>query len=405
MKSIDTDRREFLRAGLTGLVGLGVTSSAAGAALEQKSDPAAVVKTPVVTRKLGKTGLVLPVVSMGVMNADNPNLVKAALEMGIVHLDTAHGYQGGRNEEMIGQVIKGRKRSSFVIATKVVPEGMDRKTGRPTAATTAEAFLAKLDVSLRRLGLEQVDILYLHNISTREASQCEPLLQALQKAKQDGKARFVGLSTHGNEPAVIRAAVETKIHEVVLTAYNFRQDHRAEVKKAIAEAAAAGLGIVAMKTQAGAFWDPQRAAPINMKAALKWALQDPNVTTAIPGFTTYDQLILDLSVMADLKLSESELKDLNPPKLTTGLYCQGCAQCRPQCPAGLPLPDLMRAHMYARGYRNLEAARELVASLDLPADPCADCGDCTVRCAQGFDVRARARDVARVKDIPADLMV
>ena len=405
MNSFDANRREFLHAGLTGLVGLGITSSAAGATPEKQADPTAVVKTPVITRRLGKTGLVLPVVSMGVMNADNPNLVKAALEMGIVLLDTAHGYQGGRNEEMIGQVIKGRKRESFVIATKVAPEGMDRKTGLPTASTTAEALLAKLDISLRRLGLEHVDILYLHNIGTREAAQCEPLLQALQKARQDGKARFVGLSTHGNEPAVIRAAVETKVHEVVLTAYNFRQDHRAEVKKAIAEAAKAGLGIVAMKTQAGAFWDEKHQTPINMKAALKWALQDPNVHTAIPGFTTYDQLILDMSVMADLKLSEQELKDLNPPKLTTGLYCQGCVRCRPQCPAGLPLPDLMRAHMYARGYRNLEAARELVASLDLPADPCADCAACAVRCAKGFDVRTRARDVARLREIPADLLI
>ena len=250
-----------------------------------------------------------------------------------------------------------------------------------------------------------MDILYVHNIRTREATLAEPLLQALQKAKADGKARFVGVSTHGNEPAVIRAAVESKVHEVVLTAYNFRQDHREEVRKAITEAARAGLGIVAMKTQAGGFWDEKRQTPINMMAALKWALQDPNVHTAIPGFTTYDQLILDMSVMADLKLSEQEQKDLNPPKLTTGLYCQGCAQCRPQCPAGLPLPDLMRAHMYARGYRNLAAARELVASLELPADPCADCSACAVQCAKGFDVRARARDVARVREIPADLLI
>lgn len=405
MKSFDTDRREFLRAGLTGLVGLGVTSAATGATPEKTQDPTTVVRTPVVTRRLGRTGLILPVVSMGVMNADNPNLVKAALEMGIVHLDTAHVYQGGRNEEMIGQVVKGRKRDSFVVATKVVPDGMDRKTGQFTDGTSAEAFLAKLDLSLRRLGLDHVDILYIHNVSTREAVLFEPLLKALEKAKQDGKTRFVGVSTHRNEPVVLRAAIESKVHEVVLTAYNFRQDHRAEVKKAIAEAAKAGLGIVAMKTQAGAFWDEKRQTPINMKAALKWALQDSNVHTAIPGFTTYDQLILDMSVMADLKLSEQEQKDLNPPKLTTGLYCQGCARCRPQCPAGLPLPDLMRAHMYARGYRNLEAARELVASLDLPADPCADCAACAVRCAQGFDVRARARDVVRVKDIPADLLI
>jgi predicted aldo/keto reductase-like oxidoreductase len=159
-----------------------------------------------------------------------------------------------------------------------------------------------------------------------------------------------------------------------------------------------------MKTQAGVFWDKERQSPINMQAALKWVLQDPNVHTTIPGFTAYDQLLQDVMVMTDLKLTEQEEKDLNPPKLSAGLYCQGCDRCRPQCPAGLPVPELMRAHMYARGYRNLGAARELVASLELPADPCGGCSTCRVNCAKGFDVRARARDIARIRDIPADLL-
>ncbi len=56
---------------------------------------------------------------MGVQQSDNPNLLRAALDAGIVHLDTGHIYSRGRNEEMIGGVIKGRPRDSFVIATKV----------------------------------------------------------------------------------------------------------------------------------------------------------------------------------------------------------------------------------------------------------------------------------------------
>jgi predicted aldo/keto reductase-like oxidoreductase len=403
MELRDPNRREFMLAGMTGLMGLRLPLGAEEIPVKNPGDPAP-FQPKIVTRKLGRTGLELPVVSMGVMNADNPNLVRSALEMGIVLLDTAHVYQGGRNEEMIGEVLKGRKRDSFVIATKVVPDGLDRKTGLPSDATSAEAFLAKLDISLRRLGLDHVDILYLHNIRTREAALHETLLQALQKARQDGKTRFIGLSTHSNEPEVIRAAVESQVHQVVLTAYNFRQDHRDEVRKAIAGAAKAGLGIVAMKTQAGVFWDKERQSPINMQAALKWVLQDPNVHTTIPGFTAYDQLLQDVMVMTDLKLTEQEEKDLNPPKLSAGLYCQGCDRCRPQCPAGLPVPELMRAHMYARSYRNLGAARELVASLELPADPCGGCSTCRVNCAKGFDVRARTRDIARIRDIPADLL-
>ena len=56
---------------------------------------------------------------MGVMNSDNENLIRAALDSGIVHLDTAHVYMRGRNEEIIGGVIKDRPRDSYLIATKV----------------------------------------------------------------------------------------------------------------------------------------------------------------------------------------------------------------------------------------------------------------------------------------------
>ena len=60
----------------------------------------------IIYRTLGKTGIKLPVVSMGVMRADNPNLVKAAYENGMTHFDTANGYQGGRNETMLGEIFR-----------------------------------------------------------------------------------------------------------------------------------------------------------------------------------------------------------------------------------------------------------------------------------------------------------
>ena len=58
---------------------------------------------------------------MGVMNSDNPNLIRAALDSGMVLLDTAHGYMGGRNEETIGGAIKGRPRDSFMIGSESEP--------------------------------------------------------------------------------------------------------------------------------------------------------------------------------------------------------------------------------------------------------------------------------------------
>ena len=76
------------------------------------------------------------------------------------------------------------------------------------------------------------------------------------------------------------------------------------------KASKAGIGIVAMKTQAGVYWDEEKQNKINMKAALKWALQSPHVHTSIPGFATFDQLNEDLEVMSDITLTDKDKKDL-----------------------------------------------------------------------------------------------
>lgn len=401
MKKSALNRRDFLKVGLTGLVTTGATGLLLADDRKKKQDArkqttAATEPQPpggrregFIYRRLGRTGVVLPVVSMGVMNSDNPELVRAALDSGLVHLDTAHGYQRGRNEEIIGQVLKGRPRDSYFIATKV-REG--------------EKFLEMVDISLQRLGLEYVDILYLHNLSKRDNVLAEENLKVMEQVKEAGKARFIGVSTHSNEPEVIRAAMEARIYDVVLTAYNFRKENIKELDAAMAEAAAAGIGLVAMKTMAGAFWDKQRTQPINTKAALKWALQNPNLTTSIPGMTTFDQLKSNLEVVKDLRLTPEELYDLKMGETQNlaGLYCQGCQRCVPQCPKALPIPEMMRAYMYAYGYKNLAAAHELVSSLNLPENPCAGCSSCSVSCALKFDVRDRLVDINRLKSVPAE---
>ncbi len=379
------DRRAFLRRGLISLAGAGAAAVPFASARGRQT--AAAGKSPVITRKLGRTGIVLPVVSMGVMNADNDDLVRAALDAGLFYLDTAHGYQRGRNEEMIGRVLKGRPRGSFVISTKVWED---------------EKFAGLLDLSLQRLGLDHVDILYVHGLGSRKEVLSDLNLRNIEAAKKSGKTRFVGVSCHGNEPEVIRAAVEAKAYDVVLTAYNFRKQNLADLDKAIHEAALAGVGIVAMKTQAGAFWDKSRKDPINMTAALKWALNNADIATAIPGFTAYDQLKTDAAVLTDITLTESEKRDLRMGIQTGGLYCQQCGTCLAQCPKGLPVPDLMRGYMYAYGYRNLEAAHDTVAALKLPDDPCGECSSCSVRCASAFDVRDRVTDIARLGRMPGD---
>ena len=281
----------------------------------------------------------------------------------------------------------------------------DENTGLYKDTATQEAFSSRLDISLKRLGLDYVDILYHHNVWKKESAFYEPILKAMEKAKKEGKARFVGVTTHRNEPEVIQAAIESKFYEVVLTSYNFRQKHHAEVRKAIAKAAGAGLGIVGMKAIGGVALVASKPEKVDARAALKWVLQDPNVHTIIAGFTTFDQLEVDLSIMEDPSLTKSEKSHLQRANLTASLYCQGCGQCLDSCVQKLPIPDLMRSYMYVYGYRNLGEAQDLLLSLNLPASLCQDCGSCPVQCISGFNVSDRIRDVVRLREVPSEFIV
>jgi predicted aldo/keto reductase-like oxidoreductase len=403
MENKRLNRRRFIKSGILGLAG----TAAGGAflkAVPDQSKQTGAEKEKFIYRILGKTGIRLPVVSMGVMNADNPNLVAAALDSGIVLLDTAHGYQKGKNEEMIGSVIKGRQRDSYVLATKVAYQ-KDRKTGLYPADKNVQSFEDEFNISLGRLGLEYVDILHIHGVTVRETALFEPALKFLEKMKKEGKARFVGFSTHRNEHEMLDAAVECGIYDVVLTAYNFRQQNHKEIGEAMVRAAKAGIGIMAMKTQAGVYWDKERQEPINMKAALKWALQNENVHTAIPGFTAFDQMELDLTVMEDLTLTPEEKADLRLEEDQTraGLYCQQCGTCQEQCPSDVDVPALMRSYMYAYGYKNLGLARSTIEDLGSHL-PCSDCSSCSVICPNGFDARQKVKDIIRLKSIPLEFL-
>ncbi len=119
-----------------------------------------------------------------------------------------------------------------------------------------------------------------------------------------------------------------------------------------------------------------------MKAALKWALQNPHVGTAIPGFTTFDQMEDDTAVMADLKLTPAELNALKQgEKLgTAGLYCRQCERVRGPVPPRPRHPGAhARLHVRVRLPQHRPGTRVTVAEALRQLGVCADCGSCTVR--------------------------
>jgi hypothetical protein len=332
------------------------------------------------------------------------SLIRAALDAGLVYVHTASSYEEQNAERELGRALRGLRRESFVIASSPdLPYRFEPGQGPSADLGTGAnpALIARsIDGTLERLGLDAVDIFYLASINDPRTVLHEPYMRAFDQLKQSGKTRFAGICTHAREPEVVRAAADSGFWDVVLTAYNFRQSHREEVRTAIRHATAVGLGVVAMKTQAGVYWDRRGQRKINMKAALKWVLQDENVHTTIPGFSNFDEMREAISVMDDLAMTADEERDLRLGAALglPGLFCQQCARCVPQCPARMPIPTLMRGHMYAVGYHDAGKARRALRGLATTDGACARCDRCVVRCALGLDVRAGALEMADLLD-------
>jgi hypothetical protein len=337
------------------------------------------------------------------MNSDSPDLIQRSLDMGINHLDTAHRYLRGKSERVIGEVLEQRgDRDKVYVATKMAfNRDEDKKVfilkgNEGIPAATEENLFKQLETSLERLRTDYVDILYLHSCLSPQMVEYEPLMNALVKLKKQGKARFIGTSTHEDVANVIRATTDAEIYDVVLVAYNYVQEEKEAIKRAIAYAAGKGVGIIAMKTQGGARLQKDPDIEINHQAALKWVLNDENVCTTIPGMTTFEQLDMNIGVMNDLTLTEKEQTDLQRAASLRGtLFCQNCCSCVPTCPNNVAVPRLMRAYMYAAGYRNFVQARITIAELPdkKGLNVCRECLSCQASCRRDIDIGSRVKSL------------
>ncbi len=353
----------------------------------------------IIERSLGKTGIKLPIVSMGVMNADVPGILRRAYELGIRHFDTAAVYQQGRNEEMVGSVIKELGvRDRVTISTKQVV-----RNHRQPVAEVKRRFIEGFEASLQRLQMDHVDILYYHSADSAEAAKAEGPLEALQALKKQGKTRFVGISTH-NTIEVLNAAIPLKFFDVTLVMLNYTMSKDAPLLDTIERASKNGIGVVAMKTQAGGTVKPDSKLPkllppASQTALLKWVLNHDFVTTAIPGFSTYEHLEQDFSVVGNLAYTNEEKTFLGDKAFVADAeFCQQCGQCRDDCPRKADIPRLMRSHMYAVQYRNVGLARDTVAQIadSRGFDACNGCATCAATCRHDVNI---ARKISELKNL------
>ena len=341
-------------------------------------------------RTLGKTGLEVTSLGFGCMTTPDPAVIERAASMGINFFDTARVYQNGNNERMVGAALKG-KRQQIIICSK-------------SLAKTKQEALAELDTSLRELRTDYLDLWYLHNKNTPEELPDE-LFEAQREAKKAGKIRFAGVTTHFNMVDMLPYLVERGQTDVTLASYNFTL--KPEMTDAIQAARRAGMGVVAMKVLAGGFARIQRgdrlydAAPDAltktlkregaMLAAIKWALKNRSVDTAIICMTNFDQLNENLRAMSEPFTDHDHELLADQMAFIGSMYCRMCGSCGGVCDKGVPVSDMLRYLSYAEGYGQFAMARDHY--LDLPAGvrqvQCRDCSSCSVNCPNGVEVQNR----------------
>jgi uncharacterized protein len=369
-------RRDFLKLGVvtatSAAVGIGI-GQVLGAATNSSPTPA--------YRTLGRTGLKVTIVSFGAMLTPEQEVMETAFDMGINYVDTARRYMGGRNEEIVGRALKGR-RNKVYLATKTVSSSSSKKD-----------MFSDVETSLSKLKTDYIDVIQLHSLSSKDRAFNPETREALLDLRKQGKVRFFGITTHTNQAEILNALADdpTKFFDVALVGYNFKSGQ--DIKQAIARAAKSGIGIVAMKTQAGGY-KTDALGPISPhQAALKWVLQDTNVACAIPGMQNMGMFQEDIAVMG-MKMSLADTRILKRySEAITPYYCHLCAECEPTCPSQVAISTINRSLMYLEGYGAQELARVTYKGIHpgKSASQCVNCSECVAHCVNGLNIGEKMR--------------
>ncbi len=345
-------------------------------------------------RRLGRTDAMVSDISLGSSRIRDLAVPAAALERGITYIDTAPDYADAGSETLLGQAMKGRRDQIF-LATKFC-----RPDGHLPSDTPVPEIIAAVEQSLTRLQTDHVDLIHIHSCDRLDRLMAPNIHEAFDRLKEQGKARFLGVSTHTpNLEQVANTAIDSGRFDVMMLAYHFGMwpafGHILE------KARQHDVGIVAMKTLKGgrhadlaAFRDDATAYS---QAAFRWVLSNPHVSCLVISFSTL-QHVDEYLAASGTSLRPGDVAVLERyDQLVRGDYCQPhCGLCLDSCPEGLPINDVLRYRMYARDYGWEREGMRLYAKLDRNASLCAGCpAPCAGTCPQEIPIRTAMMDAHR----------
>ncbi len=241
-------RRDFLK-----------TSAITAAALAVSPlNVSAVKEKPTVKRynEIGKTGLKMSDISFGTGRLPSSSMVLRAIDRGINYFDTAPDY--GSAEKYIGEAMKKIQRDKIIIASKFcTPQPYPSHL---TPVSSKKEYINAVEGSLSRMKTDYLDFCFVHAIGEQSRSMeneakrllNEEMLSAYRSLKEAGKVRFLAVSSHGpdNMEDLLFTAVRSGHYDMIMPSFNFMKFPR--IPDMLKEAKKRGVGVIAMKTLAGA---------------------------------------------------------------------------------------------------------------------------------------------------------
>jgi predicted aldo/keto reductase-like oxidoreductase len=351
-------------------------------------------------RRLGRTEAKISDISVGCGRLRTADVARAAIDRGVTYFDTAPDYSDTASEQALGEAIQGHRDRLF-LATKFC-----KATGHLENDTPVPEVIRTVEASLRRLRTDHVDLVHIHSCDRVERLMAENIHEGFDRLKEQGKVRFLGVSTHTpNLEAVANAAIDSGRFDVLMLAYHFGMwPHFGHI---LEKAHAHDVGVVAMKTLKGAKHENLAAFRHDRdsyaQSAFRWVLSNPNVSALVVSF--WDPRQVDEYLAASgTELEPADVARLERyDRLVAGDYCQPhCGVCLDACPVSLPIDDVLRYRMYAKDYHWEREGKLRYAALERSAEVCLSCpAPCRGTCPQGIPIREAMLDADATLRLPA----
>ena len=371
-------------------------------------------------RKLGKTELSVSILGFGAMrlpfaggstsalDAFNPNkkideeettkMIEFAVSRGVNYFDTAYVYHAGQSEVVLGKALKPFRDKVFIatkLPTMVVKEASD--------------FERTFEEQLKRLDTGFVDVYLVHALNRPVWHKMKELgmLRFLDRVQADGRARHIGISFH-DDVRIFKEIVDGYDWKLCQIQYNYYDEDTQAGKEGLLYAASKGLGVVVMEPirggrladpipdEARAIWNSAGVKRTPGEWALRWVWNQAEVSTALSGMSTMNQVIENIRIADEGKPNTLTPNELSLIQQARQVYrkmlkvdCTGCAYCMP-CETGVNIPAVFSLYndLYAS---NAKEIAPVLYSITIPpgeqASACTECLKCEEKCPQHIEIR------------------